>query len=117
MTKEDREKVKRYIVNKPGVHYIGYYLLKDSERIEYENIVYNTIGYKINLFQDKIKELIYALAEKVYFVVIMIKRPFCKHKHVRRIGSDLVKDSNGEWRMEHKWKCKDCGKRLQTVRW
>lgn len=42
----------------------------------------------------------------------VIKRFFCKHKHVVHLKADLARQSDGSWIVKHVWKCKDCGKEL-----
>lgn len=39
-----------------------------------------------------------------------IKRLFCKHKHTVHDHTDLVLQSDGSYKTEHHWKCRDCGK-------
>lgn len=39
-----------------------------------------------------------------------LKRLFCKHDKVIPCGCDLVRQDDGSWKTEHKWKCRKCGK-------
>ena len=42
----------------------------------------------------------------------MIKRLFCKHKHLDYVRSDLVRQKDDSWITHHVWKCMDCGKEI-----
>lgn len=43
-------------------------------------------------------------------IMKMLKRLFCKHKHLEYVKTDLEKKNNGHWKTKHNWRCKDCGK-------
>lgn len=45
-------------------------------------------------------------------MIKMIKRLFCKHKHLDYVRSDLVRLDDGSWITHHVWKCVDCGKEI-----
>lgn len=42
----------------------------------------------------------------------MIKRLFCKHKHVEPLYTYMEQQEDGSWITRHVWKCKDCGKEI-----
>lgn len=42
----------------------------------------------------------------------MIKRLFCKHKHVEPLYTYLEQQEDGSWITRHVWKCMDCGKEI-----
>ena len=42
----------------------------------------------------------------------MIKRLFCKHKHVDPLYTYLERQEDGSWITHHVWKCIDCGNEI-----
>lgn len=42
----------------------------------------------------------------------VIKRLFCKHKHVEHLYTYLERQEGGSWITRHVWKCMDCGKEI-----
>ena len=42
----------------------------------------------------------------------IIKRLFCKHKHVKPLYTYLEQQEDGSWITRHVWKCTDCGKEI-----
>lgn len=45
----------------------------------------------------------------------LLKRLFCKHKHIEYVKTDLKKLHGNHWKIEHEWRCKDCGKKLYDL--
>lgn len=47
-------------------------------------------------------------------MVKVLSRLFCKHEKVIYCGSDLIRQEDASWKIEHKWKCRKCGKVIRS---
>lgn len=47
-------------------------------------------------------------------MIKILNRLFCKHEKVLPVGTILVKQEDGSWKTEHKWKCRKCGKVIKS---
>ena len=46
--------------------------------------------------------------------MIKILNRLFKHEKVLPAGTILVKQEDGSWKTEHKWKCRKCGKVIRN---
>ena len=46
-------------------------------------------------------------------MIKLLNRLLCNYEKVFLAGTILVKQDDGSWKTEHKWKCRKCGKEIK----